>query len=356
MDVGIKAHLAGYRKKADRFLDGFFAAEEKEAAKVSSFCAKTLRIYREYMRGGKMARGALVCLGYRSVGGKDEKAILAASAAVEIAHSFIVMHDDWIDNDLSRRGKPTVHVQFEKIHKKRIKKGDARRWAGGMSFVLGDIGCWLAYQLLAGADFPAERKIEAISLLSRLVVKTGFGQFLDITYDLEPGFDWDKIIKIRKLKTAYYTLVMPLTVGICLGGGSKKKLQAAEDFGFPVGIAFQLRDDYLGLYGDPKITGKSASSDLKEGKKTLLMAKALDVLKGKKKKVLEQALGKGNLTEKEVEEVREIVKDSGAVDYCQSLAEELVEKGKKVIPRLAARSDLARIYTSLADYLVKRDK
>lgn len=352
----IKKYLADYRKKADRFLDSFFKKEERRAGGISPLGREVVRIYREYMRGGKMARGALVCLGYESAGGKDKKAILAPSVAVEIIHSFLLIHDDWIDNDLRRRGKATVHKQFEEIFEKRFKKGNRERWAGGMAFVLGDIGCWWGYKLLNESAFAAEKKIEAISLLCDNLTRTGYGQLLDITYDLEPGFDWEEIIKIRKLKTAYYTLVMPLVVGIGLAEGGKEKLKAAEEFGFPVGIGFQLRDDYLGLFGEEKVTGKSASSDLGEGKKTLMVAKALKVLEGEKKEKVERALGRKGLKRREVEEVRKIIKGSGAADDCQDLARELVAKGKRAIPRLTRDRKLARIYESLADYLIEREK
>jgi geranylgeranyl diphosphate synthase type I len=354
--MDIKDYLASYKKEADRFLDRFFEREEKKAELISSLCAETMRIYRDYMRGGKMIRGSLTCLGYQSAGGKKKKAIIAPSAAVEIIHSFLLIHDDWIDGDSVRRGKPTVHLQFEKIHRERFKKGDLKRWAGGMAFVLGDIGCWLAHKLVAESDFPASRKVKAISLLSENLVKTGYGEFLDITYDRVSDFNWEEIIKIRKLKTAYYTLVMPLTVGLSLAGGSREKLKAAEEYGFPVGIAFQLRDDYLGLFGDEKTTGKSAISDLQDGKKTLLIARALKVLRGGEKERLRRALGNRNLTKAEIRKVRLIIKNSSAVDYCQGLAQRLVEKGKRAIPKLTSDPKLSEVYLSLADYLVRRDK
>ncbi|HUW21179.1 MAG TPA: polyprenyl synthetase family protein [Candidatus Bathyarchaeia archaeon] len=354
--MDIKTYLARYRQAADVFLDKFFQQEKRKAAKVSPLCAEAVGIYEKFAKGGKMLRGALVCLGYKSAGGKNRSAIIAPSVAVQIIHSFLLIHDDWIDNDLMRYGRPTVHKQYEQIHRERFKKSDPKRWSGGMAFVLGDIGCWLGHRLISESDFPAKRKMTAISLLSDHLIKTGFGEFLDITYDLVPGFAWNEVIKIRKLKTAYYTLIMPLVVGISLASASQEKIKAAEKYGFPVGIAFQLRDDFLGLFGDEKITGKSASSDLREGKKTLIVAKALEVLNGNEKKILEKALGDKNLTEEGIEKVRIIIRNSGAVDYCQKLACDLVIKGKRAIPELTSDSNLSEIYSSLADYMINREK
>ncbi|MBN1263426.1 MAG: polyprenyl synthetase family protein [Candidatus Pacebacteria bacterium] len=354
--VDVKKYLASYRERAGRFIDSFFEVEAEKAALVSPFCAELMRIYQKFAKGGKMARGALVCLGYQSIGGKDHSAILAPSIAVQLIHSFLLIHDDWIDGDLKRYGQPTVYKQIEKIYGERFKKGDRQRWSGGSAFVLGDIGCFLAHKLIADSDFPARAKVRAISFLSQNLVQTGHGEIWDITYDLVTGFSWDEIVKIRKLKTAYYTLVMPLQVGTCLAGGSQAELKAAEEYGFPVGIAFQLRDDYLGLFGDEVKTGKSASSDLREGKKTLIIAKALEILKGKEKKILKQALGNRELTGEQINQVRLIIKASGAVDDCQNLAQELIEKGKKAIPKLTSDKSLQEIYASLADYLVNREK
>lgn len=354
--MDIKSYFNNFRPQIEAFLDKFFADQAQRAAKISPLCAQSIKMYNEYMHGGKMIRGCLTCLGYESAGGKDLKAIVQVAAGIEIIHHFILIHDDWIDNDLLRHSKPTIHLQFEKIFQNKFKKGDKLRWSGGMAVTLGDIGDWLGHQLIAQSNFPSSNKINALSLLGDNLVNTGFGQFIDITYDLQPGFDWNKIILIRKLKTAYYTLVMPLMIGISLASKDKKRLQAVENFGFPVGIAFQLRDDYLGLFGQEKVTGKSSTNDLREGKKTLIIAKALQLLKGKEKKTLQNALGNPNLKESEIKKVKEIIFRSGAVEECDCLARQLVEKGKKSISSLTDDPELAQVYSTLADYLITRDK
>lgn len=302
-----------------------------------------------------MIRGGLVRVGYELGGGKDLRAIVAASAAVELFHSFLLVHDDWIDADATRRGKPTVHVQYEADFDRLGRAGDRNRWAAGMAFVLGDIGCFWATEMIAEADFSPRRITETISLLTRNLVKTGYGEILDVAYDLQPHWEWEKIIQIRELKTAYYTLVMPLQVGLCLAG-ARKKLVAAEEYGQPVGTAFQLHDDYLGLFGDEAKTGKSACADLQEGKKTLLMARSLESLKGLPRKQLASFLGRKDLSVSQLKTARRLVKKSGAVEVNRRLAEELVEKGKKAVPKLTRDVQLRSILNDLADYLITREK
>ncbi|MCJ7827565.1 polyprenyl synthetase family protein, partial [Patescibacteria group bacterium] len=255
----VKKFLDESGKQIDSFLDEFFTQEEKRAGSFSPDCALMVTRFRRYMRGGKMARGGLVQLGYLIGGGKNQEAIVAAAAAIEVFHSFLLVHDDWIDKDERRRGKPTIHVQYEKDFDRLGQPGEKLRWAGGMAFILGDVGCFWATKILTEADFPPERLVKTISLLTDSLVKTGYGEILDIGYDLQDGWDWEKILQIRELKTAYYTLVMPLQVGLSLAGAGEKKMKAAVDYGRSVGIGFQLHDDYLGLFGDETKTGKSAS-------------------------------------------------------------------------------------------------
>lgn len=352
----LKEYFYQSSREIETFLDGFFWQEQKKARSFPQDCVRVVRRFNRYVRGGKMVRGGLVRLGYELGGGRNLKAIVAAGAAVELYHSFLLVHDDWIDADLTRRGKPTIHVQYEADFDHLSQPGDRTRWSAGMAFVLGDIGCFWATQVLAGADFPPVLKAEAIVRLTESLVKTGYGEILDIGYDLQSGWDWDKILQIRELKTAYYTLVMPLQVGLNLAGAKGVKMAAAEKYGQPVGTAFQLHDDYLGLFGDEGKTGKSASSDLQEGKKTLLIARALRGLRGAEKKRLFSFLGRKDLTGSDLQTARRLVEKSGAVEANRQLVQELVAKGKKAIPLLTTDLRLESLLRNLADYLVTRER
>ncbi len=342
-----KTYLADYSRQAEEFLDQFFAQKEKEALKIAPETAKLMNIYRNYMRGGKMARGALTVLGYRIAGGDGLKTILPASVAIEIFHSFLLIHDDWIDQDKTRRGKKTVHQLFGQEH------GD--HFGASMAVILGDAGAFLGYELITSSSFPEKRKIRALRLLNEFLLKTAYGEILDIKYDYLPKITWEEIYLVRKHKTAYYTLVMPLSIGAVLGGVKPAKLRLIEKYGLPIGIAFQLQDDILGVFGNSEKTGKSAESDIREGKKSLLYTKALELAKAKERKYLLEHYGKEGLTKKEIDRIRQIIQESGALAYSQEKAKELVEQGKSFINQITSNQELRDVMESLADFMIKRE-
>ena len=343
-----KAYLKDYARQAEKFLDKFFRQKKKEAAKISPEIAKLMDIYRDYMRGGKMARGALTALGYRTSGGKDIQAILPASIAIEISHSFLLIHDDWIDQDQTRRGKPTVHRRFAR------EQGD--HFGASMAIILGDAGVFLGYELMISSPFPEKKKIKALRLLNQFLLKTAYGEILDIKYDFLEEITWEKIMSVRKYKTAIYTIVMPLSIGAVLGGVRELKLEAIEKYGLPVGIAFQLQDDILGVFGQAERTGKSTESDIRGGKKTLLYAKALELANQQEKNFLLEHYGDKKISTEEIKKIRRIIEETGALAFSQKMARDLVEKGKKYVPQITSGPELQDTLNNLADFMIERKK
>jgi geranylgeranyl diphosphate synthase type I len=343
-----KDYLQDYALRAERHLDEFFSQKKKETSKVSPEIARLMDVYRDYMRGGKMARGALTVLGYQVSGGRDFEAILPASIAIEIIHSFLLIHDDWIDQDERRRGKPTVHQQFSQ------EQGD--HFGASLAIILGDAGAFLSYELMASSSFPEKRKIKALCLLNQFLLKTAYGEILDIKYDFLKEITWDEIMLVRKYKTAIYTIVMPLSIGAVLAGARESKLKAIEKYGLPVGIAFQLQDDILGVFGETEKTGKSAESDIRGGKMTLLYAKALELASPKEKKFLLKHYGRRKITAEQIGQIRRIIEDTGALAFSQKEAKRLVEQGKKFIPQITVNQEIQSTLNSLADFMIERKK
>jgi geranylgeranyl diphosphate synthase type I len=179
---------------------------------------------------------------------------------------------------------------------------------------------------------------------------------MDIAFDYKKGLSWDDILKIRLYKTSHYTFVMPLTVGAILAGSGKKAIEAIKKFGEPVGVAFQLRDDMLGIFGDSNKTGKSGESDIREGKKTLILTKALELSNYQDSRYLKRWYGAKNIKAAQIENIRKIFKISGAYKYSEKLSKELVEKGKKAIPQIVQKRKYQEVLYSLADYVIFRDR
>jgi len=341
-------YLREYARQADKFLDSFFEKKKAQATKIDPELANILQIFQDYSKGGKKARGALTVLGYQAGGGKNLSAILPISCGIELFHNFLLIHDDIIDMDAQRRGKPTVHAIYAK------SRGE--HYGNSKAIMIGDIGAFLAYELLLSSNFSKERTLQAVRKLNEFLLKTGYGELLDIDYDFKKEVTWDDILKVRTYKTAYYTIVMPLTVGAVLTGVARGQLKAIEEYGIPVGIAFQLTDDILGVFGDSEKTGKSNISDIRDGKKTFLYAKSLEMAKGKDYKFLKRWYGARDVNESKAREIRKIMTDRGALAYSQNLADKLVNKGKTYIGEITKMKKYQKVLESLADFIVKREK
>lgn len=346
--MDLKEYLTDYSLRADKTLRKFFSERKKEASKIDSLSVEVMSSLENFIYGGKKVRGALTVLGYQMVGGKDFSRILPVSIAVEIMHSSLLIHDDFIDNDKFRRGKPTLHEIYS--------KGNTGHYGASIALIIGDLGIFLSNQLIAESNFKSDLKIKALIEFQKLLVNTGYGEILDIAFDKRENLSWDEILKVRIYKTAHYTFVMPLAIGAILGGASEDVLKNIEKYGGPVGVGFQIRDDILGVFGDTKITGKSNESDIKEGKSTFLYVKATELAKKSDKEFLHKWYGSKNLTKTKIEKVRELIKEIGALDYSQNLALKLAKEGKAYIPKMTQNSKYREILSNLADFVVTRDK
>ncbi len=348
-----KTYLLDYIKKTEGLLDSFFKKKEREATQISPIAAEMMQIYRRFM-GGKNIRGALIKLGYECFGGKDEKAILDASLMAGVVHSFLLMHDDVMDRDRLRRGRPTIHAQYEKLYRQRYPKGDSEHYGVCLAIDMGDAGFALTHTILAEAKFPDKIKIRVLKRFNRQILTTAFGQAIDISYGHRTHLTEEDIMRVHHYKTADYTITGPLQYGALFAGADEREIKKIRSYGLPIGIAFQLRDDELGLFSDEKTLGKPIGSDVKENKNTILHLKALELAKGKDKQFIRSSYGNDNLTAKELERVREITIKTGALRYSQKMARKLVEKGKKFVPKITNDPALQDTLYKMADFMIER--
>lgn len=349
-----KAYLKDYIRESTPILNQFFSRKGVEARGISPLAGQMMAIYRQFM-GGKNIRGALTKLGYECFAGKNGQAILEASLMVEITHSFLLIHDDIMDQDDLRRGLPTIHVQYDKLHQQRYRKGDSRHYGICMAIDLGDVGYALSHLILANADFSPQIKERVLRRFNQQILTTAFGQAIDVTYENLPTVNERGVMRVHRYKTANYTITGPLQYGALFAGASGEKVEIIEKYGLPVGIAFQLRDDELGIFSQEEKLGKPIGSDIRENKNTFLHVKALEWASPQEKKILQLAYGNRDLTEEGVEKVRKITVETGALAYSQKLSRQLVEKGKKFIPQITTNPELQDTLAKMADYMIERD-
>lgn len=351
-----KEYFLPYAAEIDVFLRCFFQQKIKEAKSITPIAAGMWEHFQNFIAGGKRIRGGLVKLGYEGLGGVNEKKILPVSAALEIVHGALLTHDDIIDQSDLRHGRATIHKQYEEYHKTHYPKGSPIRYGENMAIIVGILADYEAVSLVNQSQFPAQLKVQATGELCRFIEETGYGEGLDVDLAQREEIKEKEVLTIHSLKTAQYTFVGPLKIGGILAGADEAQLKHFEGYGMPVGIAFQLQDDILGMFGTEEKTGKPADDDIREGKNTLFYTQALKSGTTAQQERLKSLWGKKDITPKESEEAREIIKKTGSLAYSQNLAWELVEKGKKAVPRLTEDKNLQAVFLSLADFVIGREK
>lgn len=355
-------YLRDYVKKVEPVIEGFLVKKLSEVKRVAEAKSRVIGItehlissFGDFIQGGKKIRGALTCLGYEVVKGKTDMAVLRASASVEILNSALLMHDDFMDGDDLRRGRLTIHKLYEKFHQKWFKRGNAKHFGEAMAVDLGDLGIAMDFEILASAGIPAKLALRAIELHARILEKTAFGQAMDVTYELQDKIVEDDVLRVHTYKTAFYTVIGPLSLGAVMAGASEEILAAIEEYGKAVGVAFQLSDDELGLFSDQGVLGKRIGADVREGKKTILRIKALESANEADKKFLMKMYGNKELTAGDLEKVQQITKESGALDYSRKLGKKLAAQGKRVIPKITDSAKYQKLLESFAELMITRE-
>ncbi len=347
--------LKKYKNIVDKEIEKFFNKKLKKAKKIDPSSAELIKILKKFCLKGKRIRAAMLFHGYRCFKNKNLREIVKASMSIELIQSYFLIHDDIMDKSDLRRGKPALHKVYEKISKKKYKKSGHAHFGASMAILAGDILVAFADEILADLKkIKPKYKNAAVKKLQHINHTVIYGQVLDILSELKPVTTKD-ISLIHRMKTASYTVEGPLHVGALLAGANKKQLNILKRYGVPLGKAFQIQDDILGLFGNEKKTGKPADSDLKEGKQTLLILKALEKADKKQEQTIKKALGNQNITRSQLEKVRNIVKDTGSLQYCQDLAKSLIKKAKSALSHARFKKQGKEfLLGEITDYMLER--
>ena len=344
------------RQRVDGALTGFLDRRQATLESISPRLLPVAATLRDFLLdGGKRLRPAFCYWGWRGAGGgADEEGVVAAAAALELLQAGALVHDDLIDRSDTRRGLPSVHRRLQSLHAAEGWRGDGARYGEAGAVLLGDMLLMWSDELLGdcGLDREAVRRAKPLFDLMRTEVMAG--QYLDVLEPAarraEPG-DGDPIERARTVihyKSAKYTVERPLQIGGLLAGAGPALVAAYGAFGLPLGEAFQLRDDLLGVYGDPAVTGKPAGDDLREGKRTLLVAETLATCSAADARLLDELLGAPGLGRAEVEALRSAITRSGAPERVEAritalLHEALTALDTAPIISAAARRTLHRL-------------
>ena len=310
-------------------LEAFLAEKASEFEAISPDATAIGEALIEFTRGGKRIRPVLLWWGFQLAGGEvragtagDVTVGLAqAAGSLELLHAAALIHDDVIDNSDTRRGRPALHRQFETRHQSSGFHGDGASFGVSAYIVIGDICLALSEELFersqdALGDSHSARELRGIVRRDVMV-----GQYLDVLAEVIPLSDEriaDRAWEVLSYKSAKYSVEQPLLLGAALAGADSRQLEEISGFGLPLGQAFQLRDDVLGIAGDPEATGKPAGDDIREGKRTVLIAETAARISADQLEVLASRLGDSELTDAEVAECVDMITDSGGLASVES--------------------------------------
>jgi geranylgeranyl diphosphate synthase, type I len=354
--MDISDTLGLFKKEIDREIEAYFERVIKETKKRDRLVAESLEYVKKFiLAGGKRLRPALMYYGYIGAGGKERKKMIKTAVSIELIHAFLLIHDDIIDRDDTRHGMDTVNVRYGKLGKKFFKTENSSHFGDSMAIIIGDMIGALGSQIIFESGFEDRLVMQALSKLQSIVSYTVIGQSKDIYMEYKKKATEKEIMEMYEYKTARYTIEGPLHLGVILGGGDIKAVENLTDYAIPIGIAFQIQDDILGIYGNEKKLGKPVGSDISEGKQTILLAKALELSTSSQKKMLENMIYKKNINEEELVSFRNIIKETGSLDYAKKLSTKLIFQGKKALEKINLNREAKKFLNGIADYMIERE-
>ena len=323
MNSAPKSSLLAVRTSVEEELEVFLSRECGYLREISpdlSIVCDSLSSF--LLEGGKRLRPLFAYAGFIAAEGTPDKSTLKAIASLELLQACALIHDDLMDASDTRRGKPSIHRHFESIHVQDQLEGFAPQYGLSAAVLLGDLALVWSDQMLNSAGLTDKQFVRTISYYNEMRVELMAGQFLDIHEQTQKSSSVTRSMKIARYKSGKYTIERPLHLGAAMANPLEQlRIDALSEYGLPLGEAFQLRDDLLGVFGDPAVTGKPAGDDLREGKRTVLVAMTLENSSPSAITRFMSSFGSSELKVSDVEVLREIIIESGA----RSRVEELID-------------------------------
>ncbi|MFJ4094111.1 polyprenyl synthetase family protein [Kitasatospora sp. NPDC089913] len=356
-DLSAALDLPIVRAAVEQFLHEFLTAKERTAAQhgLPPTAARSLRSFLD--AGGKRLRPLLCAIGWYAAGSRGPlpEAVVRTASALEVFHAFALIHDDVMDRSETRRGRPTVHRAFALRYADRTPDATAEHLGTGAAILVGDLAlCW-SDELLHTAGIAADR-LEAVRRLSDLMrEEVMYGQYLDLLAPTTPAHDIRTPLTVIRYKTAKYTCERPLHIGAALAGAGPTVLRACTAFALPLGEAFQLRDDLLGVFGEPDRTGKSRLDDLREGKRTVLLALTHQRANPSQLETLREFVGCPALTDHDADRVRAVIVETGARDEAERMIRHRHDRAQRTLDRAPFPPSAVQALRHIAHRATHRD-
>jgi len=342
------------RPRVQKTVDDFISGQRDILDGVSDDLDPLVEAVSDLLSGGKRLRPAFCWWGYRGAGGADTEEALRAAASLEFLQACALIHDDVMDGSDTRRGMPSAHHRFAMLHRGSEWLGSPEAFGVGAAILLGDLCLSWADELLLTSGVPAEQLNAAKRVYDEMRTELMAGQYLDLLEQARGGGSVERAMRVVRFKSAKYTIERPLHMGAALAGADAAVMAAYSGYGLPLGEAFQLRDDVLGVFGDPDETGKPAGDDLREGKRTVLVATAMDRATPAQATQIRRHLGDPGLDATGVALLREVISETGALEHAESLITTLTDQAIESLDSVDLQAPAREVLTGLAYAATRR--
>jgi geranylgeranyl diphosphate synthase, type I len=304
--------------------------------------------------GGKRLRPAFAYWGYRGAGGADRDEVISAVAALELVHASALIHDDVMDGSDTRRGVPAAHRRFAAGHRSAGWHGDPDAFGTAAAILLGDLTLVWSDEMLHRSRLDADALARARPVFDEMRTEVTVGQYLDILTQVSRDTSTQRASLVARYKSAKYTIERPLLLGAAIAGADRVVTTAYSGYGLPLGEAFQLRDDVLGVFGDPSTTGKPAGDDLREGKRTYLIAATLESVDTAGRAEVERRLGDPDLDSDGLDRLRDLIASSGALGRTEKRIEDLAATALAALDGVPIETEAADTLRALTAAATRR--
>jgi geranylgeranyl diphosphate synthase, type I len=360
MPAGHVLDEANLRDRVQEVVSQTLLEQDAVLTSVSPDLAEFTTALQAMLAGGKRLRAAFCYWGWRGALGApdcrpelDDNAIRAASA-LEFLQGCALIHDDVMDGSDTRRGLPAAHRRFATVHRGAGWCGTAEDFGTGAAILLGDLCLSWADELLLDSGMPAEATRRAKRVYDEMRTELMAGQYLDLLEQARGGGSVERALQVVRYKSAKYTIERPLHIGAALAGANGSVMSAYSAYGLPLGEAFQLRDDILGVFGDPAETGKPAGDDLREGKRTVLVALATERADADQAATLRAHLGDPSLTPEGLTALRAVITDTGALADTEEMIDNLLARALTAATSEVIDPTAQGVFTALAYAATRR--
>jgi geranylgeranyl diphosphate synthase type I len=348
--------ISELRRLIDVELETFTVNRAAELKAMDAFLTPVAEALCDFVTdGGKRFRPTFAYLGFLGAGKEPSDSALKACSALELVHVCALIHDDVMDGSDSRRNKPALHKQFERLHSQNSYLGNSERFGVAAAILLGDLALSWSDQMISESGIGEFQFTSAIPIFHEMRAELMAGQYLDVLEGALGKSDLNRSRKIARYKSGRYSIERPLRFGAALAGASESLQNSLSDFGLPLGEAFQLRDDILGIFGNSEVTGKPSGDDIREGKRTVLIAMTAERSSEASKAKIEAAMGNPELSAIQVAEIQKLIEDSGALSECELLIDQLLNQSLSALEHPELRSEISQSLREMAIAATRRE-